>query len=62
MIVRFAELCDKCQRRSAEYSRWAVCRQCADAVCTLCRVPGTTIEADLDTPESCLCWECNNYD
>jgi len=59
MIVRFAELCDKCGKPSPEYSTWAYC---LESICDACRVPNTTIDADLDSPESCLCWECNNYE
>ena len=36
MIVRFAEICDHCGKRSEEYSRWFTCRECGDDVCADC--------------------------
>ncbi len=35
-IVRFAEICDNCGKRSEEYSRWRVCRLCGNDTCEDC--------------------------
>lgn len=40
-MVRFAQLCDRCGKRSEEYSYWYDCRECMEDVCTDCIVPGT---------------------
>ena len=53
-IVRFAELCDKCDTRSNEYSHWNVCRECGDDVCTNCDIESMRDEENAQT----LCREC----
>lgn len=35
-MVRFAQLCDQCGKRSPEYSAWAHCRECSDDACRTC--------------------------
>lgn len=40
-IVRFATLCDICQKRSEEYSRWYTCRDCGSEVCNEHLLVGT---------------------
>lgn len=35
-IVKFAMLCDHCQKRSEEYQPWPSCRNCAENVCPEC--------------------------
>jgi ribosomal protein S14 len=57
-MVRFATTCDTCGQRSEEYTAWGSCRCCLRDVCLTCRWPGTTIDADLDQPETALCREC----
>lgn len=57
-IVRFAMLCDLCEARSEEYTSWARCRVCLCDCCPSCATPGTTIDAELDSPESVICKLC----
>lgn len=35
-IVRFATLCDRCGKRSEEYSGWPTCECCVEDVCPDC--------------------------
>lgn len=51
--VRFAMICDKCQRRSDEYSRWQTCVDCGDDVCKTCAA-----EYDDDPPGHAICKTC----
>lgn len=37
-VVMFAEICDKCGRRSEEYGRWLCCRECYDDTCDKCDI------------------------
>lgn len=46
--VRFASLCDDCNMRSEEYTRWNNCRDCGHDICPSCAVPGTLKEVDRD--------------
>lgn len=55
MIVRFAEVCDHCGKRSEEYSRWFDCKECGEAVCDSCAVKGST---DKET-SSAFCKRCS---
>lgn len=59
-MVRFATTCDGpcCGVRSEEYHSWAMCRECSDHFCLDCREPGTTVDADVDQPEVCVCRAC----
>lgn len=52
--VRFAEICDKCGKRSEEYSRWNVCRECGDDVCHDCDLES---KRDAETART-LCRDC----
>jgi hypothetical protein len=58
MIVPFAKLCDRCRKRSEEFSCWPTCRECGDDICPACAVPGSITDPDLDTPSCCLCFAC----
>lgn len=57
-MVRFATVCDRCEKRSQEYSSWPSCRECLDDICPDCQGHDTLIDADLDSPATCLCVEC----
>lgn len=57
-MVRFATTCDRCGKRSEEYTAWPGCRECGQDICGDCTEPGTLIEAELDTPARCLCRAC----
>lgn len=52
-VVRFAELCDHCGRRSREYTWWGTCAQCGDSVCSEC----SDTEIDDETGD-CVCRRC----
>lgn len=60
MIVRFASLCDYdgCKKRSEEYTSWPSCQMCMLDCCPEHQHPGSKTDADLDTPETCLCLTC----
>ena len=55
MMVRFATLCDKCKRRSEEYTSWPTCAECLDDVCDQCDVPSERTE---DERGETLCQGC----
>lgn len=55
-MVRFAMLCDKCGKRSDEYSVWDTCFECMEDVCDDCLVPGSRTE---DERGECLCKRCH---
>lgn len=57
-LVRFATLCDSCGARSEEYTGWPTCTDCGEDTCPSCMEPGSKTDADLDTPETCLCETC----
>lgn len=52
------EPCAVCGVKSALYTRWPACRDCEHHVCPVHQAPGTLSEADVDSPETCLCTEC----
>ena len=52
-IVRFAMLCDKCGKRSEEYTPWATCRECGMDFCPNCSTENTEDESN-----RCICNEC----
>lgn len=56
--VRFATTCDRCHKRSEEYTAWPICRECNGDVCYNCVAPNTLTEVDLDNPETAVCKEC----
>lgn len=56
VMVRFASTCDKCGRRSAEYTTWATCKECLEDVCPNCAQPNT--ERDNDGRQTVLCKSC----
>lgn len=56
MFVKFAALCDKCERRSEEYSTWPTCRECGEHVCPQCDVDNERTE---DERDETLCLECH---
>ncbi len=73
MIVKFATLCDvtinhiesklstefiQCKKRSEEYTAWPTCRVCSNDVCPEHMRLNTKTDADLDTPETCVCINC----
>jgi hypothetical protein len=55
MIVKFAELCDTCGRRSEEYTTWLTCRDCGEDVCYMCG--HDIIAPDMDKG-SAVCPDC----
>jgi hypothetical protein len=54
-MVKFASLCDKCQRRSGEYMGWPRCKDCGEDVCPDCDIPSERTE---DETDKTLCREC----
>lgn len=52
-MVRFATLCDKCGKRSEEYSAWPSCRECLEHVC-----PNCSVNASEDEAHEADCLEC----
>lgn len=58
-MVRFATTCDRCQRRSEEYTSWPSCRECLDFICPNCYADGTLTEGDGEGPNTCLCQGCH---
>lgn len=57
-MVRFATLCDHCNRRSEEYTAWPSCRECYVHICPACQEPGTLRETDGECSETALCRTC----
>jgi hypothetical protein len=53
-LVRFATICDHCARRSDEYARWPICRDCLADTCPDCMAAGTE---DQETGK-CYCKGC----
>jgi hypothetical protein len=69
MIVRFATLCDtiirkdaRCNARSVEYTAWPTCRVCQNDVCTKHTREGTATEADVNSPVTVICINCDPND
>ena len=58
--VGAGNFCDKCGARSDEYSSWPTCTHCDGHICPSCMVAGSKTDADLDTPETCMCIECDH--
>ena len=58
MMVRFATLCDRCQKRAEEYTAWPSCRECSLDICYACDMSGHRHNADVDKPETTLCRAC----
>lgn len=54
-IVRFAMLCDKCQRRSEEYGCWPTCKDCGLDICGMCDEEDERTE---DEVNKTLCHDC----
>jgi len=56
MLVKFATLCDKCNKRSEEYSPWFVCKECMGDFCDSdnCSSERTNDEGKM----RCLCNDC----
>jgi hypothetical protein len=48
VMVRFATKCDRCGKRSEEYTSWPSCRECLNDTCPDCTHPGTLQEHDYD--------------
>ena len=44
MIRPFATICDRCGRRSEEYSAWPTCIECLDDICPNCDVAAERTE------------------
>jgi NMD protein affecting ribosome stability and mRNA decay len=53
--VPFATLCDRCGRRSEEYTSWPSCRDCLDDICPDCDVASERTE---DEAHSTQCRGC----
>ena len=54
-MVRFATLCDRCQRRSEEYTAWPTCKECLEHICDRCDVASARTE---DEHNETLCRNC----
>lgn len=54
-FVRFATKCDKCGRRSEEYTAWPECRECGEHICKACDVAPERSE---DERHLTLCKTC----
>lgn len=54
-MVKFCTLCDKCEKRSIEYTSWPSCRMCMDHICLNCASPGTASE---DEEHAVTCKDC----
>lgn len=54
-MVRFATLCDKCGRRSEEYSAWPSCKDCMEDACPDCDIES---ERSGDERNHTLCHDC----
>lgn len=54
-MVKFATLCDKCARRSEEYSSWPLCIGCLEHICSDCDCPSERTE---DERNETLCQGC----
>jgi hypothetical protein len=65
-MVKFATTCDislpmqnrLCGVRSEEYSQWPRCRYCDEHACPTHARPNSTVDADLDSPATCVCTDC----
>lgn len=58
MIVKFATLCDACNKRSEEYTSWPTCRECYGNFCPNHFTEPTDNEGRL----SCICGACKALD
>lgn len=54
-MVRFATLCDRCGRRSEEYTSWPTCEACERDICDRCDCPSERTE---DERGQTLCVDC----
>ncbi len=55
MLIRFATLCDKCDKRSEEYTAFPTCEHCMDDVCPDCYVPNSFTN---DERNQAVCNDC----
>lgn len=58
MLVRFACECDKCSKRSDEWTIWPSCTVCQEEICPDCQEPGTLREPDEGDWGKCVCKPC----
>ena len=56
VIVRFATVCDRCNKRSEEYSTFPSCRECLEDICPDCDIPS---ERSGDERNKTLCRKCS---
>ena len=54
MIQRFCTTCDKCGKRSEEYSGWPACKSCLQSFCPECR----NLALDDESEGACVCCDC----
>ena len=54
-MVRFAVICDFCNRRSEEFTGWYTCRECGLDVCDDCAADGSCGD---DETRKALCEAC----
>jgi hypothetical protein len=54
-MVRFATKCDKCGRRSEEYTSWPSCKDCGEDICPDCDIDSERTE---DESNKTLCLDC----
>lgn len=50
-MVKFATRCDRCGRRSEEYTTWPSCRECQQDVCSTCASPGSLQDHERDVSD-----------
>jgi hypothetical protein len=58
MMVRFATTCDRCGKRSNEYTAWPSCRACMEDTCPECAKGGTLVEGDGERADTVVCRVC----
>ena len=54
-MVMFATLCDRCTKRSEEYTSWPTCKDCGEHICESCDIAS---ERTQDERNETLCFEC----
>jgi len=54
-MVMFATLCDRCKKRSEEYTEWPSCKDCEEHICPDCDIATERTE---DERHKTLCVDC----
>lgn len=55
VVVKFATLCDKCKKRSEEYTSFPSCKDCQQDICPDCDIKSERSE---DEKNLTLCHDC----